>query len=125
MCVQEEKDKLKRPNRVPAKARDVLHSHCERYNQKNNTTLTPMQFAQKFGWKLSQISHDIEHAFNNWCSYCENPYSGMSHGLADVTLDIINPDEPPYYTNVRYCCGTCNRRKGQMGLQPLANFLPQ
>lgn len=123
MCVQEEKDKIKRPDRAVPKARNILYSHCERYNHKHGTTLTPMGFARKFGWDLKQMSHDIEHAFNNWCSYCESPYSGMGHGLAAVTLDIVNPDEDPYYTNVRFCCATCNKRKGEKGAIAFGKFL--
>lgn len=123
MCVQEEKDTAKRPDRVAPKARSILFSHCEKYNRRNGTALKPTEFARKFGWDLKKMAHDIQHAFDNWCSYCESPYSAMSHGLADVTLDIINPKDPPYYTNVRFCCATCNRRKGEMGATAFGKFL--
>lgn len=123
MCVQEEKDRIKRPNRAAPKARHILYSHCEKYNHNYGTRLKPMEFARKFGWDLKQMTHDIEHAFNNWCSYCESPYSGMGHGLAAVTLDIVNPDEAPYYTNVRFCCATCNKRKGERGAIAFGKFL--
>lgn len=123
MCEQIEADKKKQGNRVVPKARNVLWSHCERYNRRNATALKPAEFARKFGWDLKQMTHDIEHAFHNWCSYCESPYSSMEHGLAAVTLDIIDPAQPPYYTNVRFCCATCNRRKGQMGPTAFGKFL--
>lgn len=123
ICIQERKDKSKRANRAVPKARNILYSHCEKYNRRNGTALKPMEFARKFGWDLRRITHDIEHAFHNWCSYCESPYSSMEHGFADVTLDIINPADPPYYTNVHYCCGTCNKRKGQMGATAFGKFL--
>jgi len=123
MCKQEEQDKQKRGNRALPKARNILYSHCERYNRRNGTALKPGGFARKFGWDLKQITHDIEHAFHNWCSYCESPYSGMEHGFAAVTLDIIDPAQPPYYTNVRFCCSTCNKRKGQMGPTVFGKFL--
>jgi hypothetical protein len=39
----------------------------------------------------------------------------MEHGLADVTLDIIHPELPPYYgINTRWVCMTCNRAKQAM-----------
>jgi hypothetical protein len=38
----------------------------------------------------------------------------MGHGLADITIDIVNPREPPFYdTHVKHCCGTCNKEKSQ------------
>ena len=116
MCMQEKKDQRKRQNRVITKARDMLYSHTTSYNSKNGSQLKPAQFAKKFGWSIRQTVHDIAHGFENWCSYCEDPYSGMGHGLADLTLDIINPKEPPYYsTNTKYCCRTCNTIKSQRG----------
>jgi len=122
-CVQEEKDREKSPQRSKPKARAILYSHCQKYNRRYGTSYTPMGFASKFGWSLDQIVHDIEHAFSNWCSYCGSAYSKMSHGLADVTLDIINPDEPWYYSNTRFCCATCNKRKGELSPEKWGKFL--
>jgi hypothetical protein len=37
----------------------------------------------------------------------------MGHGLADITLDVIDPAAAPYYgTNTKWACQTCNREKG-------------
>lgn len=109
MCLQEEKDGLKHQDRAIEKARKALYNHAKKYGMK------PAQFAKKFGWVITQMAHDINHNFENWCPYCSAPYQSMGHGLADLTLDIINPQEPPYYTNVRYCCSTCNSIKGERG----------
>jgi hypothetical protein len=43
--------------------------------------------------------------------------------LSDITLDVIDPSQPPHYTNIRLCCSTCNRRKGQMGPTAFGRFL--
>ena len=117
MCLQEERDKHKRQDRAVAKAKRMLYSHAKKYGMK------PVQFANKFGWSIKQMVHDINHNFENWCPYCTQPYKDMGHGLADLTLDIINPEEPPYYTNVRYCCSTCNSIKGQRGATPFGLHL--
>lgn len=109
MCLQEQKDKRKHQDRAIEKARRMLYTHAKKYGMK------PAQFARKFGWSIIQMAHDINHNFENWCPYCTQPYQSMGHGLADLTLDIINPNEPPYYTNVRFCCSTCNSIKGQRG----------
>jgi hypothetical protein len=38
----------------------------------------------------------------------------MPHGLGDVTLDIVDPANEPFYkTNVRWVCATCNRAKSR------------
>ncbi|MBA7597912.1 hypothetical protein ES703_04920 [subsurface metagenome] len=123
MCRQEEQDKHKRGDRTVPKARNMIYTHCEKYNRRNGTTLKPMEFARKFGWDLKRITHDIEHNFNNWCPYCESPFDSMEHGLAALTLDIRDPSQPPYYNNVLYCCSTCNKRKGQMGPAEFGLFL--
>lgn len=109
MCLQEERDKRKWQNRAIVKARWMLYSHAKKYGMK------PAQFAKKFGWSIIQMAHDINHNLENWCPYCTRAYKDMGHGLRDLTLDIINPEEPPYYTNVRYCCATCNTMKGHRG----------
>lgn len=123
MCTQEKQDTCKRGNRTVPKARNMLKTHCQKYNQRNDTTLKPMEFARKFGWDLKRLTHDIEHTFNNWCPYCEAHFDSMEHGLADLTLDIRDPSQPPYYNNVVYCCSTCNKRKGQMGPTDFGLFL--
>ena len=123
MCRQEEQDKHKRGDRSVPKARNMLYTHCEKYNRRNGTTLKPMEFARKFGWDLKRMTHDIEHTFENWCPYCESPFHSMEHGLADLTLDIRDPTQPPYYNNISYCCSTCNKRKGQMGSAEFGLFL--
>lgn len=123
MCLQQEGDKHKRHNRAITKAKQMLYSHAQKYNSKNGTRLTPAQFGETFNWKIYQMAHDITHNFENWCPYCLDAYKNMDHGLADLTLDIINPNELPYYTNVRYCCATCNRRKGKRGATEFGEWL--
>jgi hypothetical protein len=67
----------------------------------------------RYGWTASQMAHDAEFQYDNGCSYCHHPYADMGHGVADITLDIFDPRLPPDYgTNTRWCCMTCQRRKG-------------
>jgi hypothetical protein len=67
----------------------------------------------RYGWTADQMAHDAEFQYNNGCSYCHHPYVEMGHGVADITLDIFDPRLPPDYgTNTRWCCMTCQRRKG-------------
>ena len=119
-CMQEEKDRCKHLDRADAKARKVLYNHADKYE------IEPMEFARKFGWNIKQIAHDINYNFKNSCPYCNQPYEDMGHGLGDLTLDIINPTEPPYYaTNVKFCCSTCNSIKGQQGVEAFGRHLAQ
>jgi hypothetical protein len=67
----------------------------------------------RYGWIPVQLTHDAEFQYDNGCSYCHHPYVDMGHGVADITLDIFDPRLPPDYgTNTRWCCMTCQRRKG-------------
>lgn len=66
-----------------------------------------------YGWDPARIAHDAKHRYGNGCDYCGQAYAGMGHGLSDITLDVMYRDQPPYYrTNTKWCCQTCNRRKG-------------
>ncbi len=57
------------------------------------------------------MARDIQGALSSTCSYCGRPYLNR----ADVTLDIFDPQHPPFYgVNTRWCCNTCNQAKGEM-----------
>jgi hypothetical protein len=57
----------------------------------------------------------MEFQYGNGCSYCHGAYAKMGHGLQDITLDIVDRSKEPYYgTNVKLCCGTCNKAKGDL-----------
>ena len=107
-CEQTRRDDKKRARRWLTKARDTLKNHAKNYD------LSPEAFGARYGWDVERIAHDLEHAYANTCCYCWNPYAEMGHGLADVTLDIEDPDDPPYYANTTPCCITCNRAKARL-----------
>ncbi|KKL78030.1 hypothetical protein LCGC14_2028960 [marine sediment metagenome] len=125
MCQQESRDKKKWENRAINKAHRIIYSHTERYNTKHDTSLTSSRFSMMFGWEIKRMAHDINHTYDNLCWYCGHPFKDMGHGLADLSLDIINPDEEPFYTNVRYCCRTCNSSKGHRDNQHFGFHLAQ
>jgi hypothetical protein len=94
-------DKLSKPRTGP---------HCEAWFDPN---LTKEILVGRHGWTTVQMAHDAEFQYANGCSYCHHPYTAMGHGVADITLDIFDPRLPPdYSTNTRWCCMTCQRRKG-------------
>jgi hypothetical protein len=110
-CRLNARTERKKQNRPKEKARRSWHYHADKY-VKRNMADSRNDFAQRYGWDLDQMAHDIKHAHANGCPYCHQMFFEMEHGLADVTLDIINPDLPPYYeTNARWVCMTCNREK--------------
>jgi hypothetical protein len=111
-CEQTRRDTAKRERREVPKARNTLRSHYERYVKTSGEAITREQFASRFGWDPAKLAHDIEHAAKNGCPYCRKPFAGMGHGLADITLDIIDPGRLPYYaTNTKWACSTCNKAK--------------
>lgn len=108
-CLQEERDRHKKDNRVVVKARNTLYTHSRKYG------MEPNEFAAKYGWSIQQITHMFAHDYTNLCHYCHTPYETMENGLSAITLDIIDPEREPYFaTNVRTCCRTCNTKKGHM-----------
>ena len=118
MCRQEQRDRKKHQNRAEEKARQTLYRHAPKYD------MPPIKFAEEFGWDIKQMARNITHHFENSCPYCNQPYKNMTYGLRDLTLDIINPNEPPYYTtNVKFCCSTCNSVKGQLDAEAFGLYL--
>jgi hypothetical protein len=113
-CEQTERDEIKEADRWLAKARSTISHHCDKFNDRCGTDLTPREFASRFGWVAERIAHDMEHAYGNGCTYCHRLYRSMKNGPSDITVDIVNRDEEPYYvTNTKLCCQTCNKEKGK------------
>jgi hypothetical protein len=113
-CEQTKRDEHKQSNRDLVKARSCIRSHRRRWNAKYpDDQLTDQEFAQRFDWDAHQMAHDIGHAKANGCQRCRRSFASMPNGLRDVTLDIIDPRQLPYYrTNCRWICDTCNKAKG-------------
>ena len=100
-------------HRDPAyiKARNTLRHHTARFLEQG-VIADKNELQERYGWDLKQMAHDIDHAYKNGCPYCHRFYADMKHGLADVTLDIVDPEKGPFYrTNVRWVCRTCNAEK--------------
>jgi len=107
-CEQTSRDEHKQSDRWAVKARDVIRRHAV------SLKVTKEDLIQVYGWDPRRLAHDAEHQYGNGCSYCGHPYMAMGHGLADITLDVQDPEARPYYrTNTKWCCATCNRKKGR------------
>lgn len=108
-CEQTRRDQLKIRDRWTVKARDVIRRHAARFGIDKN------DLVQRYGWETERLAHDAEFQYGNGCNYCGHQYREMGHGLGDITLDVVDRDKPPYYrTNTKWCCQTCNRKKGVM-----------
>lgn len=108
-CEQTARDTKKIVNRWATKARDVIRRHADRFG------IDKTDLVQCYGWEPERLAHDAEYQYGNGCNYCGGKYRDMGHGLSDITLDVVDRDKPPYYrTNTRWCCQTCNRKKGTM-----------
>ena len=105
-CVQTSRDGKKVGNRFRAKARNAIRSHATRLK------ISPKEMTRKFGWTIDRIEHLIRHAWDNTCVYCFKTLQDLPHGLADVTIDIVDPRRDPHLeTNTAICCATCNKEK--------------
>lgn len=106
-CEQTARDARKVDNRWAVKARDVIRRHAIRL------AVPKADLVGQYGWEPGRLAHDAEHQYGNGCNYCGSQYQAMGHGLADITLDVVDRGRPPYYrTNTKWCCNTCNRKKG-------------
>lgn len=113
-----------RADRWMEKARTTLAHHAQAWSMahrdelwanEQRKRLRPQEYARRFGWRLPEMAHDAEHTYSNRCYYCRTAFDTMGHGLADLSLDIVNPRELPYYaTNCRWACITCNREKATL-----------
>lgn len=71
------------------------------------------------GWDELQRSREMQAQYDNgFCPGCIDDdgtvhfYRDMTQGLAELTIDIIDPAAPPVWPgNVQWLCMTCNRRK--------------
>lgn len=107
-CEQTARDAVKLRDRWRPKVGDCIRRHARRLD------LEPDVLRHEYGWDITRMAHDAEHTYENWCPYCAQPFALMDHGLADITLDIFDPSQPPYYgVNTRWICATCNREKGR------------
>jgi hypothetical protein len=109
VCLQTDGDQVKQRNRFLAKARSTIWRHAQKYG------MEPAEFCERYGWSVSELAHDLEYQYGNGCAYCRGRYEQMGYGLQDITVDIQDPLAEPYYaTNVKLCCGTCNKAKGKL-----------
>jgi hypothetical protein len=77
--------------------------------------MRPREWAERYGWDKYRIKRALEQEYAGPCWHCGTLYATMGHGLADLTVDIVRPDDEPYWgTNTRLCCMTCNREKSRM-----------
>ena len=108
-CEQTLGDAKKNEQRSITKAANAISSHAKRHNMPRS------EFAHRYDWDLKRMAYDIDHAYENTCVYCWQPYASMDGGLSVVTIDIIDPTAEPYYrTNTKWCCRTCNTQKQRM-----------
>jgi hypothetical protein len=105
-CEQTARDQLKAIDRWPKKVDNMIRWHARRFG------IGVRDLVDRYGWDPKQIAHEAKHAYANGCPYCQFPFETMGHGIADLSIDIVNPDSPPWYTtNTKFCCVSCNREK--------------
>jgi hypothetical protein len=77
---------------------------------------------ERLGWDTERRAIEMRAQFEHgFCPNCIETadgsvkvhfYRDMSRGLAELTIDRINPDLPPMWPgNVQWLCATCNKRK--------------
>jgi len=122
-CELKDRDEQKKHDRWKTKANDAFRRHADKYI-KLGLAKSRGEFAEKFGWDVEKMAHQAKHCYENGCRYCGEPFCDMGHGLADITLDVTDPKQAPFYsTNTAWICGTCNREKGRRSASEWALIL--
>lgn len=107
------------PWRVKAWRTIELHTHA----YMDEYTRTPQAFpswdgsyatfAKAYGWAPGLIAGEMQAAYEGPCRSCGGYFKEMGHGRGDLTVDIIDPSQEPFYQyNTRLVCRSCNGRKG-------------
>lgn len=113
-CETTERDTEKQRDRWRSKASDALRRHADKFIDAGLIS-SRAELAERYGWDIDAMAHDLQHAYGNGCRYCRKPYGDMGHGLADITLDVTDPVREPFYaTNTNWACQSCNRSKGRL-----------
>ncbi len=118
ICHQTRRDKRKSVDRWLEKARWTLTHHMKSLKR------TRDELIKIFGWDVRKMAGDCEHAFKYTCDYCGTKFDDMVHGMADITLDIVNIKAAPFYNvNTRWVCNVCNARKKRMSTGEWGRYL--
>jgi hypothetical protein len=112
-CENTAHDQAKEKDRWAVKVRSTIRNHAKKYIDRGLVQSVD-EFVERFGWYVDDMKHDAEHVYKNGCHVCRRAFASMAHGLGDLTLDIVNPSEQPFYlSNTKWICRTCNREKGR------------
>lgn len=115
-CEQNRRDATKKnlDGRLRVKANNAIRSHAEKFIRMN-AVASLQEFRDHYGWSTNGLAADLGHALTRPCRYCDRPPAeAFINGLADLTVDIIDPRKEPYYrTNTLICCRTCNLEKSR------------
>jgi len=116
-CLLTARTNAKLVNRFITKAKSTFNHHAKGFMEPRKDRpawiAASVELADRFLWDIPRMSHDMEHAWQGVCE-CGQRFQDMPNGLHDLTIDIINPVEPPYWgMNTRFICTTCNRKKSK------------
>ncbi|HKE66807.1 MAG TPA: hypothetical protein VKB59_19450 [Micromonosporaceae bacterium] len=110
LCEIKNRTEDKRDRRERHKARTTRARHARKFD------IAIDELEDHYGWTLDAIEAAIICCYINGCppsddgETCGQPV----RNLDDVTVDIIDPTQPPFWgVNTRVICATCNRKKGR------------
>ncbi len=69
---------------------------------------------ERYGWDIAVMARDAKLAWDaNSCAYCGGEMRCPGTVLRFLTLDIVDPAQPPAYgKNTKWVCLGCNAKKG-------------
>jgi hypothetical protein len=93
------------------KARWAIAHHARKFIRAG-VVRSKKELVVVFGWRAVDMARDIAYTWTNGCPDCSRPFAQIPNGLSSMTIDIIDPRQPPHYrTNTRWVCRACCRVK--------------
>ena len=118
-CDRTARDKTK--NRAMDKAYMVIKRHGKKLADKG-IIHEPEELKTLYKWDVRVMAHELEHTYSNGCPVCHKSFANMGNGYRDVTLDIKDPKQKPYYgINTQWICNSCNISKGDFTMEEFGN----
>lgn len=116
-CERTAKDANKRKHRAAFKARTAINRHGKNLADKGIIG-NPKELETLYGWDVRIMAHELEHTYSNGCPICHDSFASMVNGYRDLTLDIKDPKQKPWYgSNTQWICLSCNVSKSNRTME--------
>jgi hypothetical protein len=92
---------------------DKANTAIDHHGRRMGEGMTARRLREEFGWDPEALAHAMQHAFQNGCPDCEQPFA--LYGRHELTIDIRDRSKDPHFPfNTWFLCMQCNRAKATL-----------